>query len=142
MVTIAVGALFCSAARAGGQGAGASGAADAAAYVDENPVDPAPLKVTGVEGTVRGLGGDSMPMARVSLFTDGHALVATVMSDKDGKFRFARVDKGLYRVVARVPGLCAANIPIKVESSILAKHRIEITMQPKDLDKCSYGMAK
>jgi hypothetical protein len=127
-------------ARAAGQGAGA---ADAAAYVDENSVDPAPLKLTGVEGQVRGLGGDPMPMARVSLFMeDGHALVATVLSDKDGKFRFNKVDKGLYRVVARLPGLCTANIPIKVESSILAKHRIEITMQPKDLDKCSYGMAK
>jgi hypothetical protein len=64
------------------------------------------------------------------------------MTDKDGKFRFSKVDKGLYRVVASIAGLCTANVPIKVESSLLAKRRIEITMQPKDLDKCSYGMAK
>jgi hypothetical protein len=113
------------------------------AYADENPVDPAPLKLNAVEGRVRGLGGDAMSMAKVSLFTEaGHALVATVVSDKDGKFKFSKVEKGLYRVVARVEGLCTANIPILVESSILAHRRLEITMQPKDVDKCSYGMAK
>jgi hypothetical protein len=124
-------------ARLSGQTAGAP------AYVDENSVDPAPLKLIAVEGTVRGLGGDAMPRTTVSLFTeDGHALLATAMTDKDGKFRFSKVDKGLYRVVASIAGLCTANVPIKVESSLLAKRRIEITMQPKDLDKCSYGMAK
>jgi carboxypeptidase family protein len=143
MVTLGLGGLSLAAARADGQSAGAANTANATAYVDENSVDPAPLKLTGVEGRVRGLGGDPMPRTSVSLFTeDRHVLIATVMSDKDGKFRFNKVDKGLYRVVARLPGLCAANIPIKVESSVLAKHRIEITMQPKDLDKCSYGLAK
>ena len=118
-------------------------AAAAPAYVDENATDPAPLKLDGLEGSVRGLGGDAMPRVSVSLFTEqGHTMVATVVSDKDGKFKFTKVDKGLYRVVARVEGLCAANIPILVESSILAHHKLEITMQPKDVDKCSYGMAK
>ena len=91
---------------------------------------------------VRGLGGDAMPMAQVSLFAeDGHALVAAAVTDKDGKFRF-KVDKGLYRVVARVEGLCPANVPVKVESSVLAKHKLVITMVAKDIDTCSYGMAK
>jgi hypothetical protein len=117
--------------------------ASASVYVDENQTDPAPLKLSGVEGRVRGLGGDAMSQASVSLFTeDRHELVATVTSDKDGKFKFDKVGKGLYRVVARVAGLCAANIPILVGSSMMAHHRLEITMQPKDVDKCSYGMAK
>lgn len=112
-------------------------------YANENQADPAPLKLSGVEGRVRGLGGDAMPRVSVSLFTENrHELVATVMSDRDGKFRFNKVEKGLYRVVARVEGLCTANIPILVESSLLAHHRLEITMQAKDLDRCSYGMAK
>lgn len=115
----------------------------APAYADENQTDPAPLKLTGVEGQVRGLGGDAMSRASVALFTDnGHALVATAMTDKDGKFHFNKVEKGLYRVVARVEGLCTANIPILVESSLLAHHRLVITMQAKDVDRCSYGMAK
>jgi hypothetical protein len=116
--------------------------ADAAVYVDENPRPPAVLKLDGLEGSVRGLGGDALPMATVSLFAeDSHGLVGMVVTDKDGKFRF-KVDKGLYRVVARVEGLCPANVPVKVESSMLAKHKLVITMVAKDIDTCSYGVAK
>lgn len=123
--------------------AATSAAMDASAYVDENPKEPKMLKLDGLEGRVRGLGGDALPRATVSLFTeDGHALVATVVSDQDGKFRFNKVEKGLYRVVARVEGLCPANVPVKVESSLLAKRKLEITMVAKDIDTCSYGTAK
>jgi hypothetical protein len=112
-------------------------------YVDENQTDPAPLKLREVEGSVRGLGGDGMPRASVSLFNEeGHTLIATVLSDKDGKFRFDKVEKGRYRVVVRSAGLCPANIPIVVESSLLAHRKIIVTMQAKDIDTCSYGMAK
>ncbi len=115
----------------------------AASYVNENSTDPAPLKLRNVNGVVRGLGGDAMSRASVSLFTEqGHALIGTIVSDRDGKFRFGRVDKGLYRIVARIEGLCTANIPIVVESSLLAHRRVVITMRPKDIDTCSYGLAK
>ena len=114
-----------------------------ATYVNENATDPPPLKLSGVEGQVRGLGGDAMPRVSVSLFSElEHTLIGTVLSDKDGKFRFVKVEKGMYRVVAKVQGLCTANIPVKVESGLLAHRRLEITMQPKDIDTCSYGMAK
>ena len=131
--------LLAAAPARGGQTAPAA----TATYVDENQPDPAPLKMRDVEGKVRGLGGDAMPRATVSLFTElEHALVATVMTDRDGKFRFTKVDKGLYRVVAKVEGLCPANVPIRVESSLIAHRDLEITMQPKDIDRCSYGIAK
>ena len=65
-----------------------------------------------------------------------------VDSDKDGKFKFDKIAKGLYRVIARIDGLCTANIPVKIESSPLADRRLIITMRPKDIDTCSYGMAK
>jgi hypothetical protein len=118
-------------------------ASHAPAYVDENQTDPAPLKVREVEGSVRGLGGDGMSRASVTLFSeDGHALIATILSDKDGKFRFDKVEKGHFRVVVRVEGLCPANIPIAVESSLLAHRRIIVTMRAKDIDTCSYAMTK
>jgi hypothetical protein len=130
----------------GSLGAGPARAAQtpatAAVYVNENQTDPAPLKLSGVDGRVRGLGGDPMSRVSISLFTEqGHALLGTVVSDKNGKFRFDKVEKGFYRVVARIEGLCPANIPIKVESSLLHR-KLEITMRPKDIDTCSYGMAK
>jgi hypothetical protein len=133
-------AVFLAASAAG---SGQTAPATTPAYVDENQPDPAPLKLRDVDGSVRGLGGDGMSRASVSLFTEaGHALIGTVVSDKDGKFRFGKVDKGLYRIVARVEGLCTANIPILVESSLLAHRKVVITMRPKDIDTCSYGMAK
>jgi hypothetical protein len=111
--------------------------------VDENQPDPAPLKLRDLEGVVRGLGGDPMSMASVALFTEqGHALVASTTSNKDGKFKFNKVDKGLYRVVVRVPGLCPANVPIVLEGSLLAHHKLVVTMQAKDIDTCSYGTTK
>jgi hypothetical protein len=122
---------------------GQSAAVPVPVYVDENQTDPPPLKLDGVAGKVQGLGGDPMPRAVVSLFTeDTHTLVASVNSDKDGKFKFDKVGKGLYRVIARIDGLCTANIPVKVESSPLADRRLIITMRAKDIDTCSYGMAK
>jgi len=128
---------------AGAAGRAQTAPAAAPAYVNENGTDPAPLKLREVDGNVRGLGGDPMTGASVSLFTEqGHALVATAMSDKNGKFKFSKVDKGFYRVVAQVAGLCTANVPIVVEASLLAHRKLIITMQPKDIDTCSYGQAK
>ena len=112
-------------------------------YVNENSTDPAPLKLRELQGIVRGLGGDPMPRATVSLFTEnGHLLVGSETAGMDGKFKFEKVQKGAYRVVARVEGLCPANIPIIIEGGLLGHKKLEITMRPKDIDTCSYGMAK
>jgi hypothetical protein len=69
-------------------------------------------------------------------------LVASVNTDRNGKFKFDKVEHGFFRVVARVEGLCPANIPVKIEGSFLAKRQLVITMRSKDIDTCSYGMAK
>jgi hypothetical protein len=115
----------------------------ASAYVNENSTDPAPLHLRELQGKVVGLGGDPMPRTELALFTEnGHSLVATATSDREGKFRFDKVEKGLYRIVARIEGLCPANVPVKLESSLLGKRKLVITMRPKDLDTCSYGVAK
>jgi hypothetical protein len=112
-------------------------------YVNENQTDPAPLKLRELQGTVIGLGGDPMPRAMVSLFTeDTHTLVGSETTNRDGKFKFEKVEKGSYRVVARVEGLCPANIPVVVEGGFLGHRKLQITMRPKDIDTCSYGMAK
>jgi hypothetical protein len=112
-------------------------------YVNENSTDPAPIKLRELEGKVVGLGGDAMPRATVSLFTEeGHTLVGSETTNRDGKFKFEKVAHGAYRVVARVAGLCPANIPIQVAGSLLAHRKLVITMRPKDIDTCSYGTTK
>ncbi len=128
---------------AGYAGRAQTAAVAAPTYVDENTPDPAPLKLRELDGVVRGLGGESMSMASVALFTEqGHELVASTTSDKDGKFKFNKVDKGSYRVVVRVAGLCPANVPIVLEGSLLAHHKLVVTMRAKDIDTCSYGTTK
>ena len=120
-----------------------SAAATPAVYVNENGTDPAPLNLRELQGRVEGLGGEAMPQAQVALFSEnGHVLLATAVSDREGKFHFDKVEKGLYRVVARVTGLCPANVPVKVESGFLTKRKMIITRRPKGLDTCSYGVAK
>jgi hypothetical protein len=145
-IAITVLALATSAIRMAAQPASATPvpAADAPpAYVNENPTEPAPLKLRELEGVVRGLGGDAMPRASVSLFTEqGHQLIATTMSDRAGKFHFAKMDKGLYRILVRVQGLCPANVPVLLGSSLLAHRKLVVTMRAKDIDTCSYGMTK
>lgn len=141
VLTIGLAGWLFAASAGAGQTVPAANAAPA--YANENSTDPAPLKLREVDGVVRGLGGDAMPRASVALFTEqGHELVGSAISDHDGKFKFAKVDKGLYRVVVRVQGLCTANVPIVVESSLLAHHKLVVTMQPKDIDTCSYGTTK
>jgi hypothetical protein len=112
-------------------------------YVNENPNEPTPIKLRDLEGKVIGLGGDAMPKATVSLFTeDTHTLVGSETTNKDGKFKFEKVAHGAYRIVARVAGLCPANIPIQLGSSLLAHRKLVITMRPKDIDTCSYATTK
>jgi hypothetical protein len=145
LATLALGGFFLAGQPAQGQAAPATAPTNASTYVDENSTPPAPLKLSGIVGRIRGLGGDPIPRATISLFTDEgtvHTFLSSVVSDRDGKFHFDKVEHGLYRVVARVDGLCTANVPVKVEASLIMHRKLEITMRPKDIDTCSYGMAK
>lgn len=145
LLTLGLGGFFLAVPLAQGQTAPAAVSTTASTYVDENSTTPAPLKLSAIVGKVRGLGGDAIPRATISLFTDEgkvHTFLSSVVTDRDGKFRFDKVEHGLYRVIARVDGLCPANIPVKVESALVMHRKLEITMRPKDIDTCSYGMAK
>ena len=112
-------------------------------YENHNVVDPHPLDVNTVAGSVHDPGKLTFSGALILLFTEqDHTLVATTRSDNNGRFEFAKIKPGLYRLIAKIDALCPANIPIKVSSSPLAHRKIQITMQPQDLDTCSYGTTK
>jgi hypothetical protein len=113
------------------------------AYEDHNQSPPRALDFSTIEGNIHDPGKIAYPNASVLLFTEqGHTLVASVKSDHNGRFEFGKIKPGLYRVVAKLGSLCAANIPVKVSSFVLGRHRLQITMQPGGLDTCSYGTAK
>ena len=142
-------AVFCSALPASAQAAPAPSALaqpepqTTDAYEDHNQSPPRALDFSTIEGHIHDPGKIPYPDASVLLFTEqGHTLVASVKSDHNGRFEFGKIKPGLYRVVAKVGNLCAANIPVKVSSFVLGHRRLQITMQPGGLDTCSYGTMK
>jgi hypothetical protein len=113
------------------------------AYVNKNPTEPKPIKVSAVDGLVRDPEKITFPNASILLFAEpGHSLIETVKSDGKGHFAFGKISPGHYRLVAKVEGLCPANIPIEVETSVIAHRKIEFVMLPQGIDICSYAIAK
>jgi hypothetical protein len=77
--------------------------------------------------------------ACLTLFTEkSHAYVASVQINAAGRFAFGRVAPGGYRLVARSPGFCTGNIPIRVTSS-RRKRRILVIFQGPAIDDCTTG---
>ena len=75
--------------------------------------------------------------ACLSLFTENsHKFVATVPVDKSGRFEFSGVPPGSYRLVARSPGFCTGNIPVRVSGSRKSK-RILVFFQGPAIDVCT-----
>lgn len=117
-----------------------------AIYENHNQVDYGPLKVRAVVGTgVIEIGdkiqpGEKIPGACLSLFTEKeHKFVASVTADSAGRFQFAAVAVGRYRLVARADGFCTANIPIELVKSSRRKSSIVVHYRPAGIDSCSYG---
>ena len=117
-----------------------------AVYENHNQVDYEPLKVLAVLGTGmvetndKSQPGKAVPGACLSLFTEKeHKLVASVTADSDGRFQFAAVPVGNYRLVARSDGFCTANIPLEVVKSSHRKPKLVVRFRPAGIDTCSYG---
>jgi Carboxypeptidase regulatory-like domain len=118
----------------------------ATVYENHNQVDYEPLKVRAVQGTGaveaddKTQPGKIVPGACLSLFTEKeHKLVASSTADSKGRFHFAAVPVGGYRLVARSDGFCTANIPLEVVKSSPRKSKIVVRFRPAGIDTCSYG---
>lgn len=113
-------------------------------YENKNQVDPKPLILTSISGTIEDEQGVSIPDACLGIFTeDGQKLVMQVTSDKNGKFAFDSMPTGKYRLIAKYSPFCTANIPIEV----ITKNRkgkskgkkVVVHLKPSGIDSCSYG---
>ena len=81
-------------------------------YVDKNQSEPEVLKVSRVAGVARNSQGTPIQGVDILLFTEqGHKLMATAVTDKEGEFFLEEVPPGRYRLVAKSL-FCPANIPI------------------------------
>ncbi len=123
-------------------------------YDNHNQVDPARLSLTRVSGlAISEVGRDhakqigALPGVCVGLFTEkGHRLVATTVTDQEGRFQFGTIPSGEYRLVIQAKPLCLANVPLRVlrhsHSTASKQRHLIIHMRPAGIDDCSYGEYK
>lgn len=117
-------------------------------YGNRNQVDPKRSSVRGVSGRVTAEVGrpakevGAVP-ACLGLFTEkDHRLIASVVADEEGRFKFGSVPSGRYRLVVRDPqnAFCVANMPLNVVRWPRGKTKpLIIHMRPAGIDDCSYG---
>ena len=111
-------------------------------YESHNQVDPKPLKLHSIVGVARAENTSFIPKMEVGLFMEGdHSLVATASTNQEGEFSFGHIPAGRYRVVAKHPAFCTANVPMIVESGRLRSgaKTLELDMKVGGIDVCSFG---
>lgn len=113
---------------------------DSDEYVNKNFVDDHPIKLTGVAGIARDPSGYPLGSVRVLLFSERkHTLLFKSQTDDDGKFNFVKVPDGRYRLIAKIAGLCPANVAIIVKADGTPARKLVLHMSPAAIDSCSYG---
>jgi hypothetical protein len=111
-------------------------------YENRNQIEPKPLRLHVIRGVARAEDGSAIPAMEVGIFTEkDHVLVTTTMTDQKGQFDFSHVPAGRYRLVAKHPAFCTANMPILLESSALGHsgRAVELHMKVGGIDVCSFG---
>lgn len=106
------------------------------------PEQPA-LEISRIRGRARDPGGNAIEDVGLGLFTAdaSHRFITMVVSDADGNFDFGKsVPAGQYRLVAKYPGSCTANIPITLNRRARHSH-IDLTMAYPGLEVCSSARA-
>jgi hypothetical protein len=118
-------------------------------YMNRNFIDPSTISLRGVEGRAIDSNGAAIPYICVALFTEKeNRFVAQTAANENGYFRFGKIPKGRYRLVARVDYdyLCPVNVRIRRVSfpfgGFFRKSRLVLYMHPPGIDTCSYGDTK
>lgn len=120
-------------------------------YENHNQVEYKPLKLAVVQGTgvieiednvVKK--NEPVSGACLSLFTSDEKFIMSVKADAAGDFRFKNIAAGQYRLVARAPGFCTANIPVEIvrasRRSKLRRAQIVVHYRLTGIDVCSFGV--
>ena len=110
-------------------------------YEDHNQVDPRPIKLSSIHGFAQNSSNAVLAKLPIGLFTErGHRLVASVVTNDKGEYVFPQVPPGRYRMVARLPGFCTANVPVRISGGLLRwQESVELHMIPPGIDQCSFA---
>lgn len=113
-------------------------------YTRETPPNRVRLALRRLQGQAKDRMENVIPGVQLGVYTDAgpHRLLAASVTDEHGKFDFGKaVPPGDYRLIAKYPGLCTANIPVEINPRARHSH-LELRMEYPGLDVCSYAQAK
>ena len=83
-----------------------------------------PVSARVVSGQVLDEREVEMPQVCLGLFTEqNHNLVASAVTDEEGRFQFGNIPTGKYRLVVRVSGFYVADIPVRVLTGSRSKSK-------------------
>jgi hypothetical protein len=122
-------------------------------YLFDYPSKLPKISLHSIEGrAVTALGGEPISSLCVLLLTEnGHKVVAQTITGKNGNFRFGKLPKGEYRLLARVQnldGACAINLRVELKSYArtrsFRRKRLRLNMGVAGLNdvECSNAEAK
>ena len=110
-------------------------------YEDRNQIEMKPVKLRALSGIASDDDGVSIPNVCIGLFSeDTHKIVAVTKTSEDGSFSLDKIAAGRYRLVAKHPVLCTANVPLVLShGSNKSKRALHLHMRPPGVDRCSFG---
>ena len=110
------------------------------AYENHNQIDPKPIRLRRLQGTVKDQNGILVPGVAIYLFSsEHHAFLSSAKSDGQGRFILQEIKDGEYRVVAKLDGFCAANIPVAIKSTTPVRSELLVNLRVGGIDTCSFG---
>ncbi len=112
-------------------------------YTREHPPNLRRLGLRRLQGQARDRMHNAIPGVQLGVASDPapHRLLQAGVTDEHGKFNFGKaVPPGNYRLIAKYPGLCTANIPIAISPRARHNH-LQLRMEYPGLDVCSYAEA-
>lgn len=118
---------------------------NAMVYENHNQVDPKPLRLHSIDGVARDDEGKVIPSVVIGVFVEkGHTLIATAESSSKGYFALKHIPPGKYRIVAKHPAFCTANLPITIVPGVIGHPHefLELHMKVGGIDTCSFGTLK
>ncbi len=112
-------------------------------YQNHNSTDYGPLSLQTLSGIAQDKAQTAIPNVCIVIFTadSAHRRVSWTETDKKGAYTLPLLPDGKYRLVAAYDSLCTANVPLNV-SRKANDERLQLIMQPRGLDSCSYGKLK
>lgn len=110
-------------------------------YESHNQIDPRPLRLKTIRGVAIDEQGAAIWNVCLGLFAEkDHKLIVSSRAGEDGRFALKDIPPGEYRLVAKSPGFCTANVPLRVGTpSSGSKTELVLHMNVTGIDKCSYG---